>query len=151
MRAVHVGVGHDDDLVVAQLVGVELFGPDAGAERRDQRADFLAGQHLVEAGALDIEDLAAQRQHGLIFARPALLGRTTGRITLDDEEFGLGRIALLAVGQLAGQAGDIERALAACQFARLAGGFARGSRFRHLRDNDPGIGRMLLQPGRQRR
>ena len=41
VRAVHVGVGHDDDLVVAQLVGGELVVPDAGAERHDQRADLL--------------------------------------------------------------------------------------------------------------
>ena len=61
MRAVHVRIGHDDDLVVAQLVGVEVLAADAGAERRDQRADFLARQHLVEARALDIEDFPAQR------------------------------------------------------------------------------------------
>ena len=41
MGAVDVGVGHDDDLVVAQLVGVELVVADAGAERGDQRADLL--------------------------------------------------------------------------------------------------------------
>ena len=40
--AVDVGVRHDDDLVVAQLVDVELLVADAGAERGDQRADLLA-------------------------------------------------------------------------------------------------------------
>ena len=38
--AVDVGVGHDDDLVVAQLVEVELVA-DAGAHCLDQGADFL--------------------------------------------------------------------------------------------------------------
>ena len=103
MGAVDVGVRHDDDLVVAQLVDVELLVADAGAERGDQRADLLAAQHLVEARALDVEDLAAQRQHGLEFAVAALLGGAAGRVALDDEQFGLGRIALLAVGELAGQ------------------------------------------------
>ena len=42
MRAVDVRVGHDDDLVVAQLLDVEVVAPDAGAERGDQRADLLA-------------------------------------------------------------------------------------------------------------
>ena len=65
----------------------------------------------------------------------ALLGGAAGRIALDDEEFGLGRIALLAVGELAGQRGDVERALAAGQFARLARGFARGGGFHHLADD----------------
>ena len=32
VRAVHVGVGHDDDAVVAQLVGVEVFSADARAQ-----------------------------------------------------------------------------------------------------------------------
>ena len=83
-------------------------------------------QHLVEARALDIEDLAAQRQHGLVLAVAALLGRAAGRVALDDEEFGLGRVLLLAVGELAGQRGDVERGLAAHQVARLARRFAGG-------------------------
>ena len=102
-RAVDVGVGHDDDLVVAQLVGIELVAADAGAERGDQRADLLAAQHLVEARALDVEDLAAQRQHRLEFAVAALLGGAAGAVALDDEQFGFGRIALLAIGELARQ------------------------------------------------
>ena len=35
-------------------------------------------QHLVEARALDVEDLAAQRQDRLEFAVAALLGRAAG-------------------------------------------------------------------------
>ena len=38
--AVDVGVGHDDDLVVAQLVEVEFLAADAGAQRGDQGADL---------------------------------------------------------------------------------------------------------------
>ena len=139
MGAVDVGVRHDDDLVVAQLVGVELLAADAGAERGDQRADLLAAQHLVEARALDVEDLAAQRQHGLEFAVAALLGGAAGRVALDDEQFGLRRIALLAVGELAGQRGDVERALAPGQLARLARGFARGGGLDHLADDGLGF------------
>ncbi len=105
VRAVDVRVGHDDDLVVAQLVGVELLRADAGAERRDQRADLLGREHLVEARALHIEDLAAQRQYGLERAVASHLGRAAGRVALDDQQFRLGGIALLAVGELAGQRG----------------------------------------------
>ena len=40
--AVHdVGVGHDDDAVVAQLVDVEVVAADAGAQRGDQREDLV--------------------------------------------------------------------------------------------------------------
>ncbi len=102
MRTVNVGVGHQDDLVIAQFGKVEIVAADAGAQCRDQRADLLGAQHLVEARPLDIEYLAAQRQDRLEFAVAAHLGATAGGIALDDEQFGLGGIALLAVGELAG-------------------------------------------------
>jgi hypothetical protein len=84
MGAVDVGVGHDDDAVIAQLVGVEILA-DAGAERSNQRSDLLARQHLVDPRAFDIEDLAPQRQHRLKLAITALLGGAAGGIALHDE------------------------------------------------------------------
>ena len=36
--AVHVGIGHDNDPMVAQLGHIEVFLADAGAERRNQGA-----------------------------------------------------------------------------------------------------------------
>ena len=50
MGAVDVGVGHDDDLVVAQLVDVELVLADAGAQRGDQRADLLGCRASCRSG-----------------------------------------------------------------------------------------------------
>ena len=60
-------------------------------------------EHLVEARPLDVEDLAAQRQDRLVGAVARLLGRAAGGIALDEEQLALRRIALLAVGELAGQ------------------------------------------------
>jgi hypothetical protein len=88
VAAVDVGVGHQDDLVVARLLGVELILADAGAEGGDQRRDLLRRQHLVEAGLLDVQDLAAQGQDGLGATVAAALGRATGRVTLDDVQLG---------------------------------------------------------------
>src|SRR6185295_17497970 len=122
VRAVHVRVRHDDDAVIAQLGEVELFLADAAAKRRDQRANLRRREHLVESRALDVQDLALQRQDGLRASVAALLGGPAGRITLDDEELGQGRILLLAVGELARQTRDIECALAARQLPRLARG-----------------------------
>src|SRR5262249_8199481 len=121
VRAVDVGIRHDDDLVIAQLVWIELLA-DPGSERGDERADLLTGQHLVHPRALDIEDFSAQRQHRLECAIAALLGGAARAIALDDEQFGLGRIALLAIGELAGQGGDVERTLPARELPRLARG-----------------------------
>ena len=75
----------------------------------------------------------------------ALLGRAAGGVTFDEEEFGLGRIALLTISELAWQAGDAHRALAA-HFARAASGFARGGGIDHLLDDRLGIAGVFLEP-----
>src|SRR5690606_4050828 len=76
----------------------------------------------------------------------ALLGRAAGRIALDDEQLGEARVALLAVGQLAGQGRHVERALAPGQLARLARRLARRRGLDHLGDDLAGVGRVLLEP-----
>src|SRR5258708_37068272 len=86
MSAVDIGVGHDDDLVVTEFVGIELLAPNAGAERRDQGGDLNRRQHLVETRPFDVQDLSAQRKDRLIGAVAPLLGGTTGAVALDQEE-----------------------------------------------------------------
>ena len=103
VAAVHVGVGHQDDFVIAQLAGVEIVFADAGAERGDDGANFFVAEHLVVAGFFDVQDLALERQDGLVAAVAALLGGAAGRFALDHEHFAARRIALLAIGQLARQ------------------------------------------------
>ena len=149
VAAVDVGVGHDDDAVIARLRGVEILGADAGAEGRDQGADLGRAQHLVEAGALDIQDFALERQDRLKAPVAALLGGAAGAVALDDKQLALGRVALLAVGELAGKIGDVERALAPRQVARLARRLARGRRLDDLRDDLLGVGRVFLEPLRE--
>ncbi len=59
VSAVHVGVAHDDDAVVAQPLQVKIVA-DAGAQRGDQRLDLVVVEDLVQPGALGVEDLATQ-------------------------------------------------------------------------------------------
>ena len=147
--AVHVGVGHDDDAVVAQLGDVEVVLADAGAQGGDQGADLLGGEHLVEAGLLHVEDLALERQDGLELAVAPLLGRAAGRVALDQVQFAQGRVLLLAVGQLARQAAQVEGALAAGGFAGLAGRFAGPGGLDGLLQDPLGDLGVLLQELRQ--
>src|SRR5713226_8113833 len=72
--AVHVGVRHDDDLAVAKPRDVEVVLADSRAERGDEGADLLVREHLVEPRLLDVEDLAAQGQDGLVAAVASHLG-----------------------------------------------------------------------------
>ena len=118
--------------VVAELGDVEVFLADAAAERRDHRLDLVAAEHLVEAGLLDVEDLALDRQDRLEAPVAPLLRRAAGRLTFDDVDLAQRGIALLAVGELAGQRAVVERALAAHQVARLARRLARARRVDRL-------------------
>ena len=102
-------------------------------------------EHLVEARLLDVQDLALQRQDRLRAAIAALLGGAAGGVALDDEDLGQRRILFLAVGELAGQARDIERALAAGHLARLARGLARARGLQNLVDDGARFLRMLQQ------
>ena len=88
VRAVDVGIGHNDDAVVAQLFGIEFFLTDTGTECSNQSGDFLAGEHFLKTGFFHVENLTLQGQNGLEFTVTALFGRTTGGITLDQIEFG---------------------------------------------------------------
>ena len=60
MSAIDVGIRHDNDLVIAKLIGVEFLTSDACTKRSNEVDDRLAGQHLVETGALNVKDLAPQ-------------------------------------------------------------------------------------------
>ena len=145
MRAVHVRVGHDDDLGVAELGDVEIVLADAGAERGDEGADFFVAEHLVDARFFDVQDFAAQRQNRLVAAVAALLGRAAGGIALDQEQLAARRIFFLAIGQLAGQAARIERALAPRQLAGLARRFAGARGVNRLGANLAAHGGILLE------
>ena len=134
VRTVHVRVGHDDDAVVALLGHVEIFLPDAASERGDHRLDFVAAEHAIEPRPLDVEDLALDRQDRLEAAIASLLGGAAGRLAFDDVDLAQGRVAFLAIGQLAGQAAAVERALAPDEVARLARRFARARRVDRLAD-----------------
>ena len=124
VRAVHVGVGHDDDLAVAAF-GEVHFVADARPDGRDHAADLFVGQHFVFARLVGVDDLAAQRENGLILADAAALGAAAGRIALDQIQFALVDFAAGAVAEFAGQSAAAERAFAfADQLPGLAGAFA---------------------------
>ena len=124
VRAIDVGIGHDDDAAVAALGEVLIFA-DADADGGDHAADFFVGENFVFARFVGVDDFAAQGEDRLILAHPATLGRAAGRITFDEVQFALVDVAAGAIAELAGQAAAGEGAFAiADQFFLLAGGDA---------------------------
>ncbi|AAF10482.1 conserved hypothetical protein [Deinococcus radiodurans R1 = ATCC 13939 = DSM 20539] len=126
--AVHVGVGHDHDLVVAQVLEVEAhflaLAVEARADGPDQRADFGVLENLVQLGLFHVQDLAAQGQNRLEAPFASALGRAACRVAFHDEQFGLGGVLRGAVGELTGQVIVFERVGAPHDVAGLAGGVA---------------------------
>ncbi len=153
--AVHVRVGHDDDAVVTQLGHVEVVSAalarfhgglaDAGAQGGDEGDDFVAGQQLLVACLLHVQDLAAQRQDGLELAIAPLLGGAAGGVALDDVDLAQRRVFFLAVGQLAGQAHAVQHAFAACHLACLARGLAGARGLDDLAAEDLRVVRFFFQ------
>ena len=149
VRAVDVGVGHDDDAVVAQLADVEVVAP-------------MPVPSAVMSVPISCEPSILSRRARSTFRILPRSGRIAWKLrsrpclaeppaespsTMKSSD--LRRVALLAVGELARQAGDVERALAAGHLARLARGLARGRGLDDLADDHPGLRRVLLEPARQ--
>ena len=57
MGAVHIGIRHDDDFMIAQL-GVVKFVTDTRTQRRDHRLELIVAIHLVRPGLFHVQHLA---------------------------------------------------------------------------------------------
>jgi len=102
MCAIHIGIRHDNDLVIAQLTNIEIVAIALGksaAESVDHGLDFGVGQYFVNAGFLYVQDFTADRKDGLIHTVSGSLGTAARRVTLYDENLTFGRISGLAVRQ----------------------------------------------------
>ena len=97
MGTIDVGVRHDDDAVIAQFVGIELFSSNSTTHCGNQCAYFGRRKHLVESSFFDIKDLPLQRQNRLGAPVPALFCRTACGVTLYKIEFGERWVFFLAV------------------------------------------------------
>ena len=125
--SIDIGIGHDDHLVVADLRQVEGFGVILRTEGYTQCGEyityFLALKHLVLHSLLDVEDLTAQREDSLVYSVATCLGCTACGVTLDEEEFALGRIFGCAISKFAGESSTAERGLAENRLTSVACGY----------------------------
>ena len=123
MGAVHIGVGHDDDPLIAQIAAL-VFGSQPATQRLHQIGQLLVRLHLAGACAGDVEDFSPQRQDRLGVAVARLLGAAARAVAFDQENLGAFSGIAGAVGQLAGQAQLARRRLAG-NFFFLAAAQAR--------------------------
>ena len=82
---IHIGIGHDDDLVVADLGDVEVLAV-AAADRGDQRFDGVGLHHAVQAGAPVLRILPRSGRMACVIGVAALDGGAACGIALHDEQ-----------------------------------------------------------------
>ena len=120
MGAVDIGVGHDDDALVAQLVLARSARPMPQPSAWIRSASSWFWRSLSALARGDVEDLAAQRQDRLGLAVARLLGRAAGAESPSTRKISVPSAARRdAIGELAGQA-QLARG-ASCARARVPG------------------------------
>ena len=148
VRAVDVGISHDDDAAIAELLDVEgtllVAITDACADRRDHGLDLGILEYLVETGLLHVDELASDGKDRLEAAVTTLLGAATCGVTLDDVELGEGRVTLGTISQLAWETTAGEGTLAD-GLTGLAGCLAGTGCGERLVDHLLGDGRILIE------
>ena len=133
MAAVHIGVGHTNDTIVAKFALVVLC-VDTASERGYHRLDFLVFENSVQCGFFDVENLTSQRKNGLETSVATLLCASACRVTLDEIYFAVFGVFVGAVGKFAGERGAFERALSSRALARHTRRLSRSLRrngFKH--------------------
>ena len=88
MAAIDIGIGHDNNLAVAQLLNVVVFA-EASAQRRYKWQQLVISQDAIDPRFFHIERFAEHRQHGLETLVSCHRRRATSRVALDQENFGL--------------------------------------------------------------
>src|SRR5439155_6935158 len=114
----------------------------------DHGADFVVLKNLVEPRLLDVDQFAANWKYGLELPVAALFGGTAGRVTFDNIQLRVRRIAVGAIGQFAGQTAAGERGFAD-RFAGLARGFAGTRSIEALVHDSLGDRRIGVEAGHQ--
>ena len=111
MGTVHIGIGHQDDAVVAQL-GRGRNRSSMPVPRAVMMARISSWASILSGGGLfHVQNFTAQGQDGLETAVAALFGGAAGGFTFHQVQFAVRGVFLGAVGQLAGQGAAIQAAL----------------------------------------
>ena len=144
MGAAHIGIGHNDDLVIAQLLHVELVA-DSRAQGGNDRLELVVADDLVLPGLFHVEHFAPQGQNGLEPGVPALGGGAACGVALDDVDFGQAGVGFVAVPELIGHGRAAQSRLAADGLAGLLGRLPGTGGHHGLFQNGLAHGRVFLQ------
>ena len=118
MRAINIGIGHDDDLVITQLADIKVL-VDSGTKGCDHRLDLGVAVDSVQTGFLYVEDLTTERKDCLCGTVTCCLGGTTRGITLYDVDLTVFRVLVRTVSQLARKRHSVKCRFSSCKISCL--------------------------------
>ena len=89
MSAVHIRIGHDNDLVIAKLADIEIISVALGkaaTEGVDHGFDLCVGQNLVNACLFHVQNLTTDGKNSLEITVSCCLGAASCRVSLYDKD-----------------------------------------------------------------
>ena len=102
MGTIGIGIGHDNDLVIVGIFNREVCS-DTRSDGINHGVDFLIFKDIRHLSLGCIDYLTTKRQDSLELTVTTLLGRTDGRVPLDQIEFILCRVFRLSWSQFSRQ------------------------------------------------
>ena len=93
MGAVHIGIGHNDNLIISQLLDVKIF-MNSRSKSGNHCAYLGISIDSVKSGFFYVQNLSSQRKDCLVRFIPGLFCRTSGGISLNDINFTVFRILI---------------------------------------------------------
>ena len=91
MRTIHIGISHDNNLMIPQLGNIKIL-MNSCSKRRDHSLDLRIGVNLIQPCFFYIQDFSSQWKDRLCRTLSRCLCRTTRRISLDDVDLTVFRI-----------------------------------------------------------
>ena len=102
MRPVHIGIRHNNDLIIPQLCDIEIL-MDACTESSNHGFDLFISVDPVKPCLLHIQNFTAKRQNCLCGTASCGLGRAPCGISLYDINLTVFRIFIGTIRQFTGQ------------------------------------------------
>ena len=123
MRAVNIGIGHNDNFSVSQLCYIKVL-TDRGSQRCYYRHKLLIAVNLIYPCFFNVQHLTPQRKYSLIFSFSAFLSRASRRVSLDDVDLCEFSISFGAVSKLARQGRGFKGAFSSGELSCLFSGLS---------------------------
>ena len=144
MRAVYIGIGHNNNLAVPQLLNVKVLA-DGSSQRRDHRHQLFIAVYPVDPRLFYVQHFAPEGENCLIPPVSSFLGGTACRVTLDNVQLCSLCGFFLTVCQLSGEGSAFHRRLAPCGFSGFFCCFPGILRGQALVENCPCHRRIFLK------